>query len=92
MRRSRLRESGKCWRTSSRNSTAGKIVVSVRKTVGVGSAIDYGIRAPLLHEQFLEGDRGRRDVLGERFARLGGARRDADRCVETRTTVSPLLQ
>ena len=64
MRRSRLRESGKCWRTSTRNSMAGKTLVSVR-------------------------DRGPHDVLGQRFARLGGAGRNTDRCAETNTTVSP---
>jgi len=37
--------------------------------VVVGSAIDYGVRASLLHEQILERDRGAHDVLGQRFAR-----------------------
>jgi hypothetical protein len=55
--------------------------------VGVGSAIDHGIRAPLVEEQMLEGDRRAnasrrsttccrpRDVLCERFASLRGAGR-----------------
>jgi len=51
--------------------------------VGVGSAIDHGIRAPLVEEQMLEGDRRANDVLCERFASLRGAGREVDRCVET---------
>jgi len=58
--------------------------------VGVGSAIDYGIRAPLVDEQFLQRDRGAHDVLGERFASLGGAGWNAGRCVHAEATVSPL--
>ena len=51
------------------------------EVVGVGSALDHGIRAPLVDEQFLERDRGAHDVLSQRFASLGGTRRDTDRCV-----------
>jgi hypothetical protein len=51
------------------------------EVVGVGSAIDHGIRAPLVEEQMLEGDRRANDVLCERFASLRGAGREVDRCV-----------
>jgi hypothetical protein len=51
------------------------------EVVGVGSAIDHGIRAPLVEEQMLEGDRRANDVLCERFANLRGAGREVDRCV-----------
>jgi len=48
------------------------------EVVAVGSALDHAIRASLLHEQFLERDRGAHDVLSQRFASLGGTRRDTD--------------
>jgi hypothetical protein len=62
--------------------------------VGVACAIDHGVRASLVDEQILEGDRRAnasrraapccrpRDVLCERFASLRGAGREVDRCVD----------
>jgi len=47
--------------------------------IGVGSAIDHGVRAPLVEEQMLKGDRWAHDVLCEGFASLRGAGREADR-------------
>ena len=38
---------------------------TTRRCGGVGCAIDHGVRASLLHEQFLERDRGAHDVLGQ---------------------------
>jgi hypothetical protein len=58
--------------------------------VAVGSAIDHGVRAPLVDEQFLERDRRADDVLCERLASLRGAGRNADRCVYREATVGPV--
>jgi hypothetical protein len=60
------------------------------ETVGVGSAIDHGIRAPLVEEQMLEGDRWANDVLCEGFASLRAAGREVDRCVDAESAVGPL--
>ncbi len=87
---SRLRESGKCWRTSTRNSMAGKTFVSGVEIVAVGSAIDHGVRAHLVDEQFLERDRRTDDVLCERLASLRGDGRNVDRCVYREATVGPV--
>jgi hypothetical protein len=46
--------------------------------VGVGSAIDHGIRAPLVEEQMLEGDRR---ANASRRSTTCCRPRDADRCV-----------
>ena len=58
--------------------------------VVAGSAIDYGVRAARVDEQFLQGDRRANDVVCERLASLSGASRNADRCVYREATGGPI--
>jgi len=54
------------------------------------SAIDDRIRASLVHEKLLQGDGRTDNVLGERFAGLGGTRGHAYGAVDRESRVRPL--